>query len=184
MKRRSAILSALALVLTLAVVMQGVMPVNAAPSEVQIEVKATDMNLAVTIPSQIPIVFNEDGTNTYPTDWKIKNESTIAGIYLSQVHITGDSDGWMLLGSSVDTKELPANTKKVKFFMGKSGALKPITPPGPDESIVGMYEFDKQHIPVAAGEEAQIEFKVDRGAFTEASDMEKAFDVTLTFEFM
>lgn len=184
MKRRNVILSALALVLTLAVVMQGVIPVNAASSEVQIEVKATDMNLAVTVPSEIPVIFNEDGTNTYPTDWKIKNESTIAGIYLSQVHITGDSNGWLLLGSSVDAKALPANTKKVKFFMGKNGALKQITPPGPEESIVGMHEFNKQDIQISAGEEAQIEFMVERGAFTEAADMQKAFDVTLTFEFM
>lgn len=184
MKKKSIILSAVAFVLTLAVVIQGAIPVHAAPSEVEIEIKATDMNLAVTVPSKTPIIFNEDGTNTYPTDWKIQNESTIAGIYLDQVHVTGDDSGWLLLGSSVDAKTLPANTKKIKFFMGKAGALKQVTPPGPSESIVGIYEFDKQDIQLPAGEETQIEFVIERGAFTEAANMHKAFDMELTFEFM
>ena len=183
MKRRSVILSALALVLTLAVVMQGVIPVNAASAEVGIEIKATDINMAVTVPSQIPIIFNEDGTNTYPENWTIVNESEIAGVYLDKVRLTQEERVWAIASNVVDVSDFSANTKTVKFYVGTTDNLKVVEPEGGMTTINGSCSFARE-LPIPAGENLTLGFKVERCAFTESQDMQKAFDVEFTFEFM
>ena len=63
-----------AAILSLVVIMGAAIPVNAASADVNIEVKATTMdNISVTVPTTVPIVFNEDGTNTLPSNWTIEN---------------------------------------------------------------------------------------------------------------
>ena len=75
-----------AAILSVVVIMGAAIPVNAASTDVNIEVKATAMdNVSVTVPTVLPIVFNEDGTNTLPSNWTIENISSIAGIHLRNV---------------------------------------------------------------------------------------------------
>lgn len=171
-------------VLTLVVVMGAAIPVNAASAEVNIQVNATDMNTSVTVPTQIPIVFNEDGTNTYPQNWMVQNESAIAGVYLHQVRMDAGDSGWKVLASTIDTTQLSADTKSVKFSMGKTDNLKLVNPGSGTESAVGVLIYGDEDIMIPAGEEAQIGFQVERGAFTESIDMQKAFDMELTFKFI
>lgn len=76
----------LAAILSVVVIMGAAIPVNAASTDVNIEVKETTMdNVSVTVPTTVPIVFNEDGTNTLPSNWTIENISSIAGIHLSTI---------------------------------------------------------------------------------------------------
>ena len=70
----------LAAVLSVALLFGANISASAASAEVQFEVKATDVNVAVNVPTTLPIIFNEDGTNTYPTNWTIENKSAIARI--------------------------------------------------------------------------------------------------------
>lgn len=175
---------AIAAVLTLAVVIGAAIPVNAASAEIVIQIKATNVNTSVTVPTQIPIIFNEDGTNTYPENWVIRNESSIAGIYLNQVRVDSGDTGWKVLASTIDTTKLPADTKSMKFSMGKENNLKLVNPGGGTESKVGVLIYNKQDIQIPAGEEVPIQFKVEHGAFTENADMQKAFDMELSFLFM
>ena len=174
---------ALVAILTLVVVMGAAIPVNAASAEVQIQVNATDMNTSVTVPTQIPIIFNEDGTNTYPENWIVENNSAIAGIYLYQVRMDAGNTGWKVLASNGDTTKLAADTKAVQFSMGKEGNLKLVNPGGGAESSAGVLVYGEQEIQIPAGEDTKIEFNVERGAFTESIDMQKAFDMELTFKF-
>lgn len=175
---------AMAAILTLVVVIGAAVPVNAASAEILIQINATNMNTSVTVPTQIPIIFNEDGTNTYPENWLIRNESSIAGIYLHQVRMDSGDTGWKVLASTIDTTKLPADTKSMKFSMGKENNLKLVNPGGGTESEGGVLIYSKQDIQIPAGEDVQIQFNVERGAFTESTDMQKAFDMELSFLFI
>ena len=149
---------------------------NAASADVNIEVKATDMNVSVTVPTVVPIVFNEDGTNTYPTNWTIENISSIAGIYLYSVDLTGNN-GWKLLTQAQDAKLLAVDSKKVKFTVGAGNAMNFVTPTTETE---GHTEFGATDIQLPSGTTKTLDFEVERGAFNQDASMEKAFDFNNT----
>lgn len=179
MKRMKVLLAAL---LSITVVMGAAVPAYAASSEVNIEVKETDMNVSVTVPSTLPIVFNTDGTNTLPTNWTIENKSVIAGIHLSQVAMDAKETGWKLLADSIETQTLSADTKAIKFSVGTAGALKMLVADG-ETSKTGTVNFDDSEIVIPSGETKVLSFDVERGAFTKTEASAKAFDMVLTFNF-
>lgn len=181
MKRLSVFLAALCAV---SVFLVGVMPAKAASAEVTFEVKETDINVAVTVPSQVPIVFNEDGTNTYPQNWTIANKSQLGAICLDQVELTQAEGGWMFADTVVNMSLKPADTRVVKFYIGKPGNLKIIYPDGAEIYPNGVRPFFDNEIAIPAGDELTLEFKVERTAFTESIDMHKAFDMELKFSFI
>lgn len=181
MKKYNVILAA---VLSVIVLFGANIPVNAASAEVTIEVKETIMdNVSVTVPTTLPIVFNEDGTNTLPTNWTIENISTISGIHLAQVEMDGTESGWQILADSEDTKSMKADTKAMKFSLGKAGALKLVEPTSGTKNAMGTLTFNETDIAIASGETQILSFNVERGAFTSSQASEKAFDMVLTFEF-
>ena len=174
---------ALAAVLSVVTLFGAVIPVNAASAEVTIEVKQTLMdNVSVTVPSLLPIVFNEDGTNTLPSTWKIENISPVAGVHLAKIDMNGGNSGWKLLPDSVDTKTMDTDVQAIKFFVGKEGNLKLVTPTGGAESEMGSITFEENEISVASGEKMELCFDIARGAFTSPIATKKAFDMVLTFE--
>lgn len=180
MKKVKVLIAAL---LSATVVVGTAVPAYAATSTVEIEVKATDMNVSVTVPSTIPIVFNADGTNTLPTEWEISNESAIAGIHLSEITMDAQTTDWKLLAESENTKELAANTKSIKFSVGKEGALKLVKPTSGVEDATGSVQFENTEIRIPSGETTELDFGVERGAFTETEASAKAFSMVLNFEF-
>ena len=182
MKRTKVLLAAL---LSATVVLGGVIPAHAAQnSEVTIEVKATTMDrVSVTVPGTLPIIFNEDGTNTLPSSWTIQNVSTIAGIHLDRIDMDSKEAGWKLLAASEDTKSLAADTKSIQFYAGNTGALKLVAPNSGTESTTGSVSFGASEISIPSGDTKVISFDVNRGAFTTAEAAAKAFDMVLTFEF-
>lgn len=181
MKKIKVLLAAL---LSVTVVLGATVPTYAASSDVNIEVKATSMdNVSVTVPTTIPIVFNADGSNTLPTNWTIENMSTIAGIHLSQIDMNAEDSGWKLLADSENVKTLSADTKSIKFSVGKSGALKLVVPTSGTESENGTVTFDDTEISIPSGESQILSFDVERGAFTNSAATAKAFNMVLTFNF-
>jgi len=174
----------LATILSFVVLVGAALPVNAASADVNIEVKATTMdNVSVTVPTALPIVFNEDGTNTLPTNWTIENISSIAGIHLSTVDMNAGASGWKVLSASQDTKTLSKDTKSIKFSLGKSGALKLVAPTSGNESATGSVSFGDTEIAIPSGKTQVLSFDVQRGAFTKDIATAKAFDMILTFNF-
>ena len=181
MKKVKVLLAAL---LSLTVVVGTAVPTYAASSDVNIEVEATDMdNVSVTVPSIIPIVFNSDGSNTLPTDWKIENKSVIAGIHLSQIDMDAGETDWKLLADSEDVTKIPVDTKSIKFSVGKAGALQLVVPADGTESASGSVSFGSTDISIPSGESQILTFDVERGAFTKTEASAKAFDMVLTFKF-
>lgn len=174
----------LATLLSITTLFGAVVPVHAASTTVSIEVKETTMdNVSVTVPSSLPIVFNEDGTNTLPTNWTIENKSTIAGIHLKQIDMDAGTSGWKLLSDVRDTKTMKADTKAIRFAVGKGSELKTVAPTQGDESSTGQVVFAANDIAIASGETQVLSFDVDRGAFTTSQAASKAFDMVLTFNF-
>lgn len=174
----------LATILSVIVLVGGTIPVNAASADVNIEVKATTMdNVSVTVPTTLPIVFNENGTNTLPSNWTIENVSSIAGIHLAEVSMDAKNTGWKLLASSVDTKTLKADTKSMQFSIGKTGEMKTVVPASGTENAKGTVQFDSAAITIPSGKTQVLSFSVKRGAFTSGQSAAKAFDMVLTFKF-
>lgn len=181
MKKWNILLAAL---LTITAIMGASIPVEASSSVVNIEVKATTMDqVSVTVPTLLPIVFNEDGTNTLPSNWTIENKSTIAGIHLKQIDMSSKGDAWKLLAESKDTKTLPVDTKAMKFSVGKEGNLKVVMPTEGAEDTTGKLEFTSSDISIPSGETQNLSFHVERGAFTKTQAYAEAFNMTLTFKF-
>lgn len=171
----------LAAVLSFALLFGAVVPAQAASAEVQFEIKATDVNVAVNVPTTLPIVFNEDGTNTYPTHWTIENTSAIARIYLYSVSLTAAND-WILMTGGMDPKYNDADTKKVKFHVGPENNLQYMS--GRDNGTTGYVQFEPEEFTIISGGSKDLSFKVERGAFTQNASMQKAFDMVLTFKFL
>lgn len=172
-----------ATLLSVTVVMGCVIPTYAASSDVDIEIKATDMNVSVTVPSILPIVFNADGTNTLPTNWTIENRSAIAGIHLTKIDMDAGESSWKLLAASENVKTLSSDTKSIKFSAGKAGALKLIAPNEGNQGKTGSAVFADSDISIPSGETQVLSFDVVRGAFTQTEISAKAFDMVLTFAF-
>lgn len=174
----------LAAILSLVVIMGAAIPVNAASADVNIQVKPTTMdNVSVTVPTTLPIVFNEDGTNTFPSNWTIENISSLAGIHLSTVDMNANSSGWKLVKESESVKTQTVNGKAIKFFVGVPGNLKLVQPSNGNESETGTTSFGDTDICIASGQTKNLDFAVERGAFTENQASAKAFDMVLTFNF-
>ena len=185
MKKFNLFLGAL---LSITILFGATAPVHAASTKVNIEVKETTMdNVSVTVPSTLPILFNEDGTNTFPTNWNIENKSIIAGIHLSQIDMNAGESGWKLLSESQNTKTMAADAKSIQFSVGKEGALKLVAPisggKSVSESPTGTVKFEVDEIAIASGTSQTLSFAVNRGAFTTSQAASKAFDMVLTFNF-
>lgn len=196
--KRSKILAAFLMACIMTIM--SVMPAFAA-TDVTIEIKATDVEtgyiqdsdgdgditdedgnetFAVIVPSTLPIVFNEDGTNSYPSNFAVHNNS-IAGVHLTNVSMTGKND-WELLKESYDSTKLPVNTTAIEFALGAEGNLKYVEPSA-DFDDQGSAAFDADDFQVASGESKVMSFNVNRGAFTETTASGSAYDMVLTFAF-
>mgnify|MGYP003372017494 CR=1 FL=1 len=152
-------------------------------ASVNIAAEATTVN--VTMPTDLPIVFNEDGTNTYPTHFNIANNSSLGGIHLASAYLDADGSGWKLLNESTDTTKLAKNTKKVKFYVN-SKIITPATvgdSSNPKQDEIGTASFEEGDFNIEASKNKDLTFKVDRGAFTEASSNANAYKMKLNFEF-
>lgn len=165
----------LSLVLAAILTVGAVMPAYAAEKEVDvtIEVKATDVD--VTVPTTLPVVFNADGTNTYPETFTITNNSEIARLELSTASVDAENNGWGL--TTADAKTLAADTKDVKFYAGiKKDSV---------ETFKG--NFTALNTDLAFNEIIPAEgtlsmcFKMERAAFTQAIAVASAFDMVLDF---
>lgn len=178
-------------------------PTNAA-TDVTIEIQETDLNnnvgyvedkdgdgipdadmseFSVTVPAVLPIIFNADGTNTLPTNWQIENRSSIANISLVKVELDAKDSGWKLLPESQEISNLSADTKAMKFYMGKSSNSLALVSPVEGNNSLGSYEWENGSftIPVESGK--NVSFNVERGAFTTSESASTAFEMLLTFEF-
>ncbi len=181
MKKVKVLLAAL---LSITVVLGCAVPTYAASADVTIEVKATTMDkVSVDVPGILPIVFNEDGSNTLPTNWTIENKSPIAGLHLSRVDMDAQTSDWKLLAETVNTKELPADTKSIKFSLGTDEVFKTVVPTEGTEHATGSVTFEDDEISLPSGSHKDLVFEVGRGAFNSSEALAKAFDMVLKFEF-
>ena len=168
----------LAMILSMTLLFGATISANAASAEVNFDVKQTDTNLTV------PIIFNEDGTNTYPTNWEIQNVGVLGCVCLKNVEMEATDAGWTLLDQKVDTSKLPVDTKSVKFKMGTEGALRVVNPRTSDNPSLGLMYLEDDELTIEAGESKLIQFEVERGAFSEDISNRTTFNITLIFKYI
>lgn len=181
MKKMKVLMAAL---LSVTVVLGAVVPANAASTDVEIKVEATDMDkVSVTVPSTLPIIFNADGTNTLPSNWTIENNSTFAGIHVSQITLDAEGSGWKLLGELERVADLTADTKAMKLSIGSGTVMEYVQTSSGTASETGSATYGDTDISIGAGESTTLTFDVERGAFTTTEPSAKAFEMVLTFEF-
>lgn len=175
----------LAVLLSITAILGSVAPAYAAEpvSEVKIEIEPTDMNVSVTVPSTLPIIFNADGSNTIPSNWTIENISALAGIHVTNVHLNANGTGWKLTNESATVKTQNVNGKTVKFFAGVPGIMKLVEAKSGSTSETGTASFEANDIRIASGATKTLNFAVERGAFTETTASAKAFTMTIDFAF-
>lgn len=160
----------------------GSMGVNAfaAGTAVNIETKATTVNMQV--PGTMAVIFNEDGTNTIPTNFTVTNNSKIAGVSLVKIDVDAGTSGWNFCDQATDMKIKPAGTKDIKFTAGKEGVTKLVTPSTSRDKKASA-SFNSGQISIPASGSQVLKFEMERTAFKEAISSSKAFDMTLTFDF-
>lgn len=180
MKRTKRMNVVLAMVLSMTLLFGATISANAASASVLLTVEQTDVNTAVTVPGQIPIIFNADGTNTYPTNWTIYNNSEIAGVHLVTVDLATKGT-WELLKETDDVTTMAHDTKAIKFYMGTPDNLR-IMSPYADGTASLAFE-DDYAVSIPAGGSQQFEFEIERGAFNTAMAEHIAFGMTLTFAY-
>lgn len=180
MKKTKKMNVVLAMVLSMTLLFGATISANAASASVLLTVEQTNVNTAVTVPGQIPIVFNEDGTNTYPTNWIIYNKSEIAGVHLVKVDLESKGS-WELLKESDDVKTMAHDTRAIKFYMGTPGKLRLMSPYA--DGTASLAFEDDYAVSLASGANQQFEFEVERGAFNTAMSEHIAFGMTLTFAY-
>ncbi|MDO4649560.1 MAG: hypothetical protein Q4B26_12995 [Eubacteriales bacterium] len=171
----------LVMVLSVTMLVGATISADAASANVMVTIEETDVNAAVTIPSTIPIIFNADGTNTYPTNWTITNNSEYASIKLSSVTGSTMTTGWKLLSELDEMKDVGKDSKKMKFYMGIPGKMEMLY----GNTVTNLtLLYDNEGIPIEAGESETINFEIERGAFTKAVEEAVAVELTLNFEFI
>ncbi|MBQ4560531.1 MAG: hypothetical protein IJA54_09450 [Tyzzerella sp.] len=180
MKKTKKMSVMLAMVLSVTLLFGATISANAASASVTFKVEQTDVNTAVTVPGQLPIIFNADGTNTYPSNWIIYNKSELAGVHLQTVKLVEKSD-WKVVNESTDLTKNTHDTKQIKFYMGVPNKLRIFKPYADGGSALSFEEEYAVSIP--AGGSQQFEFEIKRGAFNTALSEHIAFELQLNFAY-
>ncbi len=180
-KMRKKYRALLVAVLSFAMLVGATMTTNAAGTNVMFTVEATDVNTAVTVPGTIPITFNADGTNTYPTNWAITNTGEYASIKLTTVTASMMRSAWSLLYNTDDMKDVKCDSNQIKFYMGIPGNMEFMAP---DPTGVGHINYGNSGIKIEAGESKVFSFEVKRGAYSESREEALGMELTLTFEYV
>lgn len=178
-------------------------PAHAA-TNVTIEIEETDLNdnigyvedkdgdgipdedmseFSITVPAVLPIIFNADGTNVLPTQWMVTNNSSIAKISITKIELDAKGSGWKLLPESQSISDLSADTKAMKFYLGKSASDLEIVTPDAQDGTTGELVWANGHFSIPAEAAKKVFFNVERGAFSKAIPEANAFEMLLTFEF-
>ena len=170
------------LVLALVIAMSAVPAFAATEGNTTVKINADATIMDITVPSELVMSFNADGTNTLPQSFTIKNNSLIAGVHVDKIEMTGEGD-WKLLPEAANAKELAANTKHIKFSIGLAGDLKMVVPAGDAADAEGSYDYTESDITLAAEESKVLAMAVERAAFTQEVPVEDAFAMAMYFAF-
>lgn len=148
-------------------------------STVNITTKPTLVD--VTLPTAYTIVFEADGTNTYP-NFEIHNNSKIGQIDLK--NITAKASGnWKFAPDKTVLNRMPKDTKQIKLKLGDKSKEKALsnTTTSPSAQVTANYAANDFRI--AALSTKQLSFVVDRTVFSKSAT-DQAMGLTLTFDYV
>lgn len=154
---------------------------SAFSSELKIQTEATTID--VTVPGQAAMIFNEDGSNIVPLNFKVVNNSQIAGIYMSEIDLDAGLSGWKIVNPTVDLKTMAVDSKAIRLAMGEQGNEKAAVPTAGTEDSTAKITYGVKGFVVPSASEKIINFDVERGAFSKNIPAGDAFTMNLNFEF-
>lgn len=151
--------------------MVGLVPLSSFAAEIDGATSNDGVN--VTIPTEINVKFNADGTNTID-NLGIVNNSKNKEIYVNSISLDGSENNWSLLDSKTDIKTLSKDSKKVQFYVNDNIIE-------PNGEYKGLINFENKYSTIDSGDSGSLKFSINRGAFTKDIDAQKMFDMTINF---
>ena len=151
--------------------------------EVYAATNSTSNDVNITVPFEIKFTLNSDGTNTYPDNFTITNDS-IYKINLDSVSLTGNNN-WKILGNNIDTKTLKKDSKKIKFYVNgtliepKNSYNEIINESANGLSILTLDEVNNRTINAYSND--TVNFSIERGAYSKNISTENAFTMNLNY---
>ena len=148
-------------------------------STVNITTKPTLVD--VTLPTSYTIIFESDGTNTYPA-FEIQNNSKIGQIDLKNISAKANGN-WKFAADTTILNRMPKDTKQIKLKLGDKSKEKALSnnSSSPAAQVTANYAVNDFRIPAAS--KKQLSFVVDRTAFSKSAT-DPAFGLTLTFDYV
>ena len=123
---------------------------------------AETSNVAVTVPTNLSVIFESDGT-TSVSEFTVSNQ-TLLPLFVKKIHVVEKND-WKLCTSD---SEIPVDTKQIELKIEK-------IPIGEEENLV--------NIPIGYNTSRNLDIQVRRGAWTSRHAPEEAFQLELAYEF-
>ena len=86
---------------------------------------------------------------------------------LTKVELDAKESGWKLLPESQEISNLAADTKAMKFYMGKSSNSLALVTPNEEDTSLGSYTWENGSFTIPTESVKNVSFKVERGASPE-----------------
>lgn len=153
--------------------------VSPSSTDINIEAKATTVKM--TVPTTATFVFNEDGSNTYPTDFTITNNSS-AKVVLQKAVFT-EVNSWKLQEVGYDF----SNTKDARELSLKLGnkeeTLVDVAKNETSSKWEAEFNYNLNKNGVTDGSDSlTFGWEADRGYYATAISSEKALTMELHFD--
>lgn len=155
------------------------------------ETKSTDINIStepatisVEVPTEVSVIFNADGTNTTPDNWKITNKSEVE-IVLSSVELNSKNDWTICAGFSEPGELVNKKATYPDIMTNKSGptgfALYDDFGPCNYTKATYVQSYGSNMGSMAKDESLTLSIDFVRGNFTSNIPSETAYTATLNF---
>lgn len=139
-------------------------------SETNIDLNVEAATIDVTVPSSIDFIFNSDGSNTVPTNWKIENNGQVE-VMVSSLNLASVND-WKL------SSKAPTETNDKTIVLTIDNTLGTIAQDG----LSATY-FNDGSLKIAKDDSHTFELGVQRANFSKNIASSKAFTATLNFKY-
>lgn len=165
-----------------------VVPVQASSNETDMKIEIKASVIDVNMPTELPVVFESDGSNTIP-DFVIQNNSTVDlnlhRVTFSEIKAVA-GDQWSLTAEPDDFLEMENNVKTILVKTGAIGQEKGlILQENPQQTALkdGIASFESGELKVPKNQSRSLGIKIKRGVFTKEASATDAFKIKVDFNF-
>lgn len=165
-----------------------VVPVQAGSNETDMKIEIKASVIDVNMPTELPVVFESDGSNTIP-DFVIQNNSTVDlnvhKIVVDEIKAE-DGDQWTLTDNAEDFLEMENDVKTILVSVGQVGSESGLAlETNPQQTALkrGVAKFESGAFKVPKNQSRSLGIKIKRGVFTKEAPATDAFKIKVDFNF-